>query len=359
MPSASLVPRELRPVGAAHDRRDAAVQALLPRRGGAAVAAPDLAARSLPHDRHRERGHDRPAPHLLRDARQLLDRRLLQAGRGRVRLRAVDAGLRVRPESESGSRVFGGDEELGLGPDEEAIECWRAVGVPDERIVPPRPRGQLLAVGPDRAVRPVLGALPRPRARLRPRGATGRATTPSASSSSGTSSSCSTSCRPDGSLPDAARAEHRHRHGARPDGGDPPGRPVGLRDRPLPAARRARRGAVGPALRRRTSRPPARAADPRRPRPRGGLPARRRRRARRTRTAATSCAGSCGGRSSRAACSASRSRSCPALRARGRGDGRRLPGAATGVADHRALGARRGGGLRPHARRRASGCSPS
>src|SRR3954470_8915239 len=31
--------------------------------------------------------------------------------------------------------VFGGDDELGLGPDEEAIECWRSVGVPDERIV--------------------------------------------------------------------------------------------------------------------------------------------------------------------------------------------------------------------------------
>ena len=31
--------------------------------------------------------------------------------------------------------VFGGDEELALGPDEEAIECWRAVGIPDERIV--------------------------------------------------------------------------------------------------------------------------------------------------------------------------------------------------------------------------------
>src|SRR4051812_15540562 len=31
--------------------------------------------------------------------------------------------------------VFGGDEELGLGPDEEAIECWLAVGVPRERIV--------------------------------------------------------------------------------------------------------------------------------------------------------------------------------------------------------------------------------
>jgi alanyl-tRNA synthetase len=31
--------------------------------------------------------------------------------------------------------VFGGDEELGLGPDEEAIEIWRAQGMPEERIV--------------------------------------------------------------------------------------------------------------------------------------------------------------------------------------------------------------------------------
>ena len=31
--------------------------------------------------------------------------------------------------------VFGGDEELGLGPDEEAIQIWREVGLPDERIV--------------------------------------------------------------------------------------------------------------------------------------------------------------------------------------------------------------------------------
>ncbi len=31
--------------------------------------------------------------------------------------------------------VFGGDEELGLGPDTEAIEIWRATGVPAERIV--------------------------------------------------------------------------------------------------------------------------------------------------------------------------------------------------------------------------------
>ena len=31
--------------------------------------------------------------------------------------------------------VFEGDEELGLGPDTEAIEIWRKVGVPDERII--------------------------------------------------------------------------------------------------------------------------------------------------------------------------------------------------------------------------------
>jgi alanyl-tRNA synthetase len=31
--------------------------------------------------------------------------------------------------------VFGGDEELGLGPDSEAIEIWKATGVPEERIV--------------------------------------------------------------------------------------------------------------------------------------------------------------------------------------------------------------------------------
>jgi alanyl-tRNA synthetase len=31
--------------------------------------------------------------------------------------------------------VFGGDDELGLGPDDEAIDCWHAIGVPDERIV--------------------------------------------------------------------------------------------------------------------------------------------------------------------------------------------------------------------------------
>ena len=44
------------------------------------------------------------------------------------------AGFGFRPD-DIWITVFGGDEELGLGPDEEAIEQWRAVGVPDARIV--------------------------------------------------------------------------------------------------------------------------------------------------------------------------------------------------------------------------------
>ena len=43
-------------------------------------------------------------------------------------------GLRSTPEN-IWITVFGGDDELGLGPDEEAIEVWRSIGIPDERIV--------------------------------------------------------------------------------------------------------------------------------------------------------------------------------------------------------------------------------
>jgi len=43
-------------------------------------------------------------------------------------------GFGFRPE-DIWITVFAGDEELGLGPDEEAIEAWLSVGVPRERIV--------------------------------------------------------------------------------------------------------------------------------------------------------------------------------------------------------------------------------
>ncbi|MEA2420426.1 MAG: alanyl-tRNA synthetase, partial [Thermoleophilaceae bacterium] len=44
--------------------------------------------------------------------------------------------------------VFGGDKELGLGPDEEAIECWRSIGIPDERIVLLGPEDNFWQSGP-------------------------------------------------------------------------------------------------------------------------------------------------------------------------------------------------------------------
>ena len=49
--------------------------------------------------------------------------------------------------------VFGGDEELGLGPDEEAIEIWKARGVPEERIVLLPRSENFWQAGVDRAVR--------------------------------------------------------------------------------------------------------------------------------------------------------------------------------------------------------------
>ncbi len=58
--------------------------------------------------------------------------------------------------------VFEGDEQLGLGPDEEAIELWQGMGVPGERIVQLPALGELLAGRSDGAVRAVLGALSGP-----------------------------------------------------------------------------------------------------------------------------------------------------------------------------------------------------
>ncbi len=195
-PAAAVgVARAVRPrsLGAAHDGRHAAAQAVLPRRRGAAVAAPDVVPEELPHRGHRGRRHDQAPPHLLPDARQLLGRRLLQAGRRRARLEALDAGLRARSRADLDHRLRrrrggrprprpGGDRRLAL--DRHPRRAHRAA----------RARRQLLAVRADRAVRALLGAVPGPRARVRTPRATGPATTPSASSSSGTWSSCSTSC---------------------------------------------------------------------------------------------------------------------------------------------------------------------
>ena len=85
--------------------------------------------------------------------------------------------------------VFEGDEELGLGPDAEAIEIWRSIGVPDERIVALPRSENFWQAGRHRPVRALLGDVPRPWPGVRPARRPARATTPIATSSTGTTSS--------------------------------------------------------------------------------------------------------------------------------------------------------------------------
>ena len=312
----------------------------------------------LPHDRHRERRQRRAAPDLLRDARQLLDRRLLQGGRGRVRAGVLDPGLGFDKDA-IWITVFAGDDELGLGPDEEAIEAWASLGVPRERIVgldrddnfwqagPTGPCGPCSELYLDRG--PEFGGpddRPGRRHRALPRVLEPRlhAVRPG----------------PRGRADAAADAEHRHGAGARPHGGDPPGRPVGVRDRPVPAADGAGRGAVGPALARPGLPDHAGAAHPRRPFARDDVPDRRRRRALQRGPRLHPAPRACGGRSSRGGCWASSRRSCRRYaEVVTRADGPRLPGA------DRASATRSTAGWRPRRRAsaarssRARGCSTS
>ena len=90
---------------AVHHRRDGAVQAVLHRRGAAAVAAGHVGAEVLPDRRHRHHRHHRAALHLLRDARQLQLRRLLQVRRHPPGLGAADRGPRDRPRPAVGDRA--------------------------------------------------------------------------------------------------------------------------------------------------------------------------------------------------------------------------------------------------------------
>ena len=100
-PSASLDPARRRPLDALHERRHAAADAVLPRPRDAAGAADDDLPEVLPHARHR-RGRPRHVPpHVLRDARQLLVRPVLQGRRDRVRDR-VHPGA---PEARLGPRL--------------------------------------------------------------------------------------------------------------------------------------------------------------------------------------------------------------------------------------------------------------
>ena len=243
--------------------------------------------------------------------------------------------------------VFGGDEELGLGPDEEAIEIWKGVGMPEERIVLLGREDNFWQAGPTGPCGPCselyldrgegFGA-----AGERPGDDTDRFL----EFWNHVFMTYDLSRR--GRAHRAADAQHRHRHGPRPDGGDPPGRPLGLRDRPGPAADRPRRGALRPLLRRGRRGDPG-DADRRRPLARRRLPDRRRRRplqrGPRLHPAADHAPGDPAGAHARPRGALAR----PLRRAHDRDHGRRLPRAGRRAGDDRPLGRRRGGELRPHA----------
>ena len=98
-----------RPDAAVHQCRHGAVQGLLPRPRQARLRArrlqPALRARRRQTQRPRERRLHRPAPHLLRDAGQLLLRRLLQEGRDPLRVGLRHRHAQDRPGAPHGHGV--------------------------------------------------------------------------------------------------------------------------------------------------------------------------------------------------------------------------------------------------------------
>ena len=296
-----------RHLDAADHRRDAAAQAVPERAREAAAQPPHGRPEGVPHARHRGGRLDLQAPHVLRDDGQLLDRRLLQARGGAVRVGPLAARASGSTADDIWVTVFEGDDaardrprrggRAGVAGHRRAARADRAV----------QPQGELLGVRPDRPLRAVLGALPRPRpglrqgrrpARRRQRALHGvleprvHAVRPGAAQHAHA----------------AAGQEHRHRPRAGAARVAAAGRAERVRDRRVPAAGRAGGGAQRPQLRHATSRPTARC---------GSSPTTRAARAScsptascpPTRAAATRCGGSCGARSCRAAGSASRARS--------------------------------------------------
>ena len=157
---AERLARAERPDAALHERRHGAVQARLHGRGERARTSAPPPRRSACASRasttiSRTSAAAAP-PHLLRDARELLLRRLLQAGGDRVRLGARDRALRARPEPPRGHGVPRGRRGRARSGSEE-------IGVPARADLPARRGRQLLVDGRHRPVRPVHRDLLRPR----------------------------------------------------------------------------------------------------------------------------------------------------------------------------------------------------
>ena len=352
MPVVLARPASRRPLEPADDGGHAAADAVLPGPRAAARAADDDVAEVLPHRRHRRGRARRPPPDVLRDARELLVRAVLQGGRDRVR-------DRVRPgahEARLGSR-------LGHGA------CGRPA---DEARAG---RGRRSTSGRRSACRRSASSRSRPPRTSGPWAARGRAAPTRRSTGTGASEhgcgepDCAPACtrcdrflefwnlvfmeyelHADGTRDAAAETEHRH--GARPRArrGDPPGRPLGLRDGRLPADHGVDRSRVRGRIRRLGGGDEG-APDPRRPRPRDDVPRRRRRdpveRGPRLRPAPHHPARRAAGAAHRAA------RRSPPVRGRRRADGRRVSGPPAAGRRDRARVAPRGGAIRRDARARA------
>ena len=268
-----------RPFHSPHLGGDAAADAVLPRQGAAAGAAYHDRAEVLPHARHRRGRAGRPPPHVLRDARKLLVRAVLQGRRdragGRVRSRAspdrvgtdLGHGARRRPGARAGRgrdryQAVAGDR-VAAPPDRGAAELGELLVGRRAGALRARLR-DLLRLG--RGVRmrrprlcarlPALRPIPRV---LEPRLHGVRAAR-----------------GPDSDA--APDAERRYRPGRRASGRDHARRPVRLRDGRLPGDHGLDRGGERGCLGRRRDRDEG-APGARRPRPRDDLSRRRRCRA--------------------------------------------------------------------------------
>ncbi len=195
----------------------------------------------LSHARHRQRRQHPAPPHVLRDARQLLDRRLLQgARRSRFAWELSLEVLRFRGGRHLGDGVRGrraARARARRGGDRAVAGRRRAARA--DRALCPRSENFWEAgpVGPERAL---LGALHRPRPLLR------RATEdlPGGENERFLEYWNLVFMQYDQDPHDqpaaAAGPQHRHRPRPQPPGGDPPGHRLGVRDRPVPAADRPR-----------------------------------------------------------------------------------------------------------------------
>ncbi|GIU96527.1 MAG: hypothetical protein KatS3mg013_0330 [Actinomycetota bacterium] len=142
----------------AHERRDEPVHPVLPRQGRTRRSGARRPCQKCFRDqRHRQRRAHRPTPHLLRDARQLLLRRLLQGRVVRLGPRARHAGVRDRPPAAVGDglRDRRGDRRDLAGPRDPRAPGSSAAARPTTtgRPTPRAPAGPCSEIYVDRGPR--------------------------------------------------------------------------------------------------------------------------------------------------------------------------------------------------------------